>query len=86
MIIILKESVTNIVKHAAATRVTIEVALDSKRLRLVIADNGAGFHTGGERHGHGLPGMRRRAQQLDGTVEVQSTPGVGTTITVSVPA
>ena len=86
LLLILKEAVTNIVKHAGATRVTIEVALEPRRLRLVVADNGGGFHSDVHRSGHGLPGMRRRAQQLAGTVEVQSTPGVGTTIVVSVPA
>lgn len=85
LLLMLKESVTNIVKHAGATRVCVEIALEPRRLRLVISDNGAGFDSGTHRPGHGLPGLRRRAQQLGGAVEVQSTPGVGTTIAVSVP-
>ena len=86
LLLILKESVTNIVKHSGATAAVIEVALEPRRLRLVISDNGSGFSADVPGSGHGLPGMRRRAQQLGGTVEVQSTPGVGTTIAVSVPA
>jgi ligand-binding sensor domain-containing protein/signal transduction histidine kinase len=86
LLLILKEAVTNIVKHAGATAVVIEVALEPRRLRLVIGDDGSGFVTGARASGHGLPGMRRRARELGGTVEVQSTPGVGTTIAVSVPA
>jgi signal transduction histidine kinase len=84
---IAREAVSNVVRHADATHARIEVAAGNGELRLEIADDGAGFDTGAPTADgyHGLDNMRRRAESLAGTLRVDSAPGAGTRIIVTVP-
>jgi signal transduction histidine kinase len=78
-----QESLTNVRRHAAATRVSVRLSLDGDRAELVVSDDGRGFQP--HREGFGLRGMRERVELLGGDVRVDSRPGAGTRITVTVP-
>ena len=78
----LREAVTNIIRHAAATRVEVELNADTDGVRLVIADDGRG---GVERHGNGLTGMRERLQAIGGKLDVDSPAGCGTRLVLWAP-
>ncbi len=84
-----QEALTNIAKHARATRVAITLAFDPRALRLNVEDNGVGFAPGdtplpGDGH-FGLLGMSERAKRLAGGITIHSVPGRGTSITVEIP-
>jgi signal transduction histidine kinase len=83
---IVQESLTNVVKHAQASRVSVFLTRNDGRIKAVIEDDGAGFDpataTGG---GIGLVGMRERIELLDGSLAVESSASSGTTIAVEVP-
>jgi signal transduction histidine kinase len=84
---ILQEAVLNVRKHAAARRLAIEFRADDGSLRLVIRDDGNGFDPAAARRGHyGLLYMRERAEACGGKLDIQSRPGSGTEVRVSVPA
>jgi signal transduction histidine kinase len=81
-----QEALNNVLKHAHARHVSIELDVTTNRAVLEVADDGVGFEPdlhGG--HGFGLPGMRERAAKLGGTLQVESAPGAGTRIRVEVP-
>jgi ligand-binding sensor domain-containing protein/two-component sensor histidine kinase len=82
--LILKESVTNIATHAGAATVTIALAVDRRRLRLQVADDGRGFDPAAGTDGNGVASMRRRVAALGGALSVDSAPGRGTTIRLEV--
>ncbi len=87
---IVQESVSNAIKHAEATCVTVRLEV-TDHLCLTVEDDGGGFDVGqrgdgGIPVGLGLVSMRERASQAGGTFAVHSTPGVGTRITVCLPA
>lgn len=83
---IAQEALHNVVKHARATQVTVELAQQDGLLMLAIQDNGLGFDTGGEFPGHlGLKSMRERALQLGGTLDIQSALGQGTRVYAQIP-
>jgi two-component system, NarL family, sensor histidine kinase UhpB len=79
---ILQECLTNISKHAAATRVTIEVTEDEQGLSLMVEDDGRGFDTSVQSRGYGLAGMQERVEGLMGSMNITSAPGQGTRIEV----
>jgi two-component system, NarL family, sensor histidine kinase UhpB len=79
---ILQECLTNISKHAAATRVTIEVTEDAQGLYLMIEDDGRGFDTSVQSRGFGLAGIQERVEGLMGNMNIISAPGQGTRIEV----
>jgi signal transduction histidine kinase len=83
---VLDEALTNVVKHAEATVVTVRVACDDGWLRLSITDNGHGFdlERAGAR-GLGLQTMRERTMSMRGRLDVDTWPREGTAITLSVP-
>jgi len=84
---IVQESLTNVVKHAQAQRVSISLTREGGFVTAVIEDDGTGFDAANTRDdAFGLSGMRERVALLDGGFEVESSPGVGTTIAVEVPA
>ena len=84
---ILQESLTNIMKHAKASQVEVEVIFALSGLVMRIKDNGKGFESDNKLKLHyGLQNMRERARKIGGTVDLQSEIGHGTTITLQVSA
>jgi PAS domain S-box-containing protein len=77
---IIQEQLTNILKHAKATRVELSLAFVSNTLSLTITDNGVGFHVPQKRTGIGISNMHDRAIAVDGKIEIHSTPGNGCTL------
>ena len=83
---IVQESLTNIVKHARAGRVSIVLTRKNGSVTAVIEDDGRGFEPAeSSGDGLGLVGMRERVALLGGRLEIESAPGAGTTIVVEVP-
>lgn len=84
---ILQEILTNIIRHAEATRVVIHLLPADDALLLSVADNGRGITTGNLRDAKslGLLGMRERALMIGGEVNFDGSPERGTTVTVRVP-
>jgi two-component system, NarL family, sensor histidine kinase DevS len=83
---IVQESLTNIVKHARASRVSIVLTRKEDAVSVVVEDDGVGFEPGRARDGGlGLVGMRERVGLLGGRLTVESRPGAGTTFVAEVP-
>ncbi len=82
---IVQESLTNIVRHAEASRVDISLGYEEGLHVLRIVDNGRGFEPGQSGGGLGLVGMRERAYMCGGVLEVSSTLGEGTVVVAKVP-
>lgn len=85
LLLIFKEAITNVARHAHATKVAIRVTVKPTRLRLTIRDNGLGFDPGKRHEGHGLGNLASRAQSIGAEIEIQSRPGEGTLIGLIVP-
>ncbi|WP_330229111.1 sensor histidine kinase [Nocardia sp. NBC_00508] len=81
-----QEALTNVRKHGRATQVRIDLSEGSGTVRLSLSDNGIGFDDDAVPEGFGLRGMRRRVEQIGGTMSVHSRPGDGTSVEVEVPA
>ncbi|WP_062355104.1 sensor histidine kinase [Herbidospora yilanensis] len=81
---ITQEALTNVRRHARATRVRVELRREPGTLRLVIADDGAGLPPD-RRPGVGLISMRERAAELGGFCGITGKPGEGTTVVVELP-
>lgn len=82
---IAQEQCTNIIKYARATKVNIRLQIKSAQLRLIIKDNGAGMEPGKNTDGIGIRNMRARVSIYGGSVEIDSAPGKGFNLTVSIP-
>jgi signal transduction histidine kinase len=84
---LVQESITNIVKHARATKIDLTVERTGKGLMVVVADNGVGIADleVAKKLSHGLAGMSHRIRSVHGTFDIRSHPGHGTRIDVFVP-
>ncbi len=85
---VLREAVSNIIKHSGASYCTVGAAIAGGDFQLLVRDNGQGIaaHEGHSvDHGHGLASMKHRARQLQGQCLVESTPGAGTVIRLTLP-
>lgn len=82
---ILQEALANVMKHARATGVTIELGSEDDFLTVEITDNGQGFEPEAARMGHGLNNIRERAERLGGNAEILSRAGEGTSVRVRIP-
>ncbi|MCW3075296.1 MAG: hypothetical protein JWP69_2365 [Flaviaesturariibacter sp.] len=82
---ILQEQMNNVLKHAAATEVKIQLVQSHKALQLTIVDNGQGFDMATKRAGIGITNMKTRAENLHGSFEIKSAPGEGCSIQVVIP-
>ena len=83
---IAQEALTNVVKHASASRVSVALSRRERAIALVVQDDGRGFESrdaGGA--GLGLTGMRERVALLGGRLGIESTEDAGTMITAELP-
>jgi signal transduction histidine kinase len=82
-----QEALTNVSKHSQATKVGIELSLDSGVLTLEICDNGKGIAAGdlAKERSFGIRGLHERAATVGGWVDLSSTPGHGTSLILTVP-
>jgi signal transduction histidine kinase len=83
---IVQEALTNVVKHAGATAVTVDVSSEQGTVEVRIHDDGRGFDVEQPGAGFGLIGMRERVGLVGGQLKVESKPGEGTMIRASLPA
>jgi two-component system sensor histidine kinase UhpB len=85
---IAQEALTNVVRHAAADRVEVELRTndDSDRLLLAVRDDGRGMVYAADLENGGIRGMRERALTVGAELEIRSRPGGGTSVTAAVPA
>ena len=82
---ILQECLTNIAKHAAPTKVRVDVRFEPERIGMDIVDDGRGFDiTKTPRNHYGLINMRERARKANGEVAIDSAPGKGTSVRLMV--
>lgn len=83
----LQEALTNVIRHAEAHRVSIDVSSSRRGVRLDVEDDGRGFDPalGAAGHGIGLANLRRRLASVGGRFEIESAPGAGTRLTVLIP-
>ena len=83
LFLIVKETLHNAVQHASATEVTCQIAFDQPLLTISIADNGAGFDASAAPEGHGLRNFAERLNPLGGACAIDSRPGCGTTVNIT---
>ncbi len=83
----IQELLNNIIKHAHATHATINLTSYDENLNIMVEDNGKGFNATvlPETEGMGLSNIEKRIENLDGTFEIDSHPGRGTTINIDIP-
>lgn len=82
---IVQEGVNNAIKHAGASRITIQLIRHQNHLTLMIEDNGRGFAHGAQHRGMGIKNMESRVAYTGGNMHIDSSPGNGTTITIEIP-
>jgi two-component system, NarL family, sensor histidine kinase UhpB len=85
---ILREATSNIIKHSNASTCSVTVGVHDGDFMLVVQDNGDGVAADADRRmdrGHGLASMKSRAKQLQGQCLVESSPGYGTVIRLTLP-
>jgi signal transduction histidine kinase len=83
--LVFKEAINNAAKYSKASMVTIQLGLHTKRLVLVVSDDGVGFDPEGSDNGNGLGNMHKRADAMNARLQITSSPGNGTYVTLNVP-
>jgi len=81
----LREALSNVARHADASRVTVNVVVDEGRLTLRVIDDGVGYWPTTGQHSSGLDNMRVRAEALGGVFSIEALPDRGTLTTWAVP-
>jgi signal transduction histidine kinase len=84
---LVQEALSNIVKHARATEVIVQVEKDEETIHITIEDNGVGFKVqeAKEKGGMGMRNLDSRVKYLNGRLDIQSEPGNGTSILIHLP-
>ncbi|MCU0434559.1 MAG: sensor histidine kinase [Bacteroidia bacterium] len=84
---IVRELLANVMRHADASEVTIQLQRQNGNINLMVEDNGSGFDTSKiqSKSGLGLTSLRNRALQINATLQIDSQPGHGTSISLDIP-
>jgi signal transduction histidine kinase len=82
---VIQEAVSNIIKHAKANHISLQLIRHDRELTVMIEDNGVGFDRSAEFEGIGLKNITSRVEFLNGHVDFDTTPGQGTTVVIEVP-
>jgi signal transduction histidine kinase len=83
--LVFKEAVNNAAKYSKAAKVHISLSTALNKLVLVVKDNGVGFTIAEADNGNGLGNMQKRTEGMNGKLLLQSKPGEGTQITLTIP-
>jgi signal transduction histidine kinase len=83
--LVAQESLTNVRKHARASRVSAKLEQRNGRFRLTIADDGVGFDVERSNGGQGLPNLRERVERLGGSLRITSAAGKGAVVVAEIP-
>lgn len=82
---ILREAISNAIRHSGGSRCAVRIAFEPGALRLEVQDDGRGLPASTAQRGHGLPNIERRVRHLGGEHRFASPPGAGTLLVVRVP-
>ncbi|KEQ25258.1 sensor histidine kinase [Paenibacillus tyrfis] len=88
---LVQEAFSNVLKHAEASHVSLELTFQQQMIKITVSDNGVGFSTDNidkkiARGSHyGLMGMRERVELLEGRMDIESAPGAGTKLSMVIP-
>ena len=82
---IMQEALANVLKHAHASTVNVELTFEAGRIQMSVEDDGSGFQPDDVKSGYGLENMRRRTNDLGGGFELFSVPGKGARVSVTLP-
>jgi PAS domain S-box-containing protein len=82
---VVQEALTNVRRHSKASNAEVTLRTDDEAIVIEVADDGQGFDVTSDNAGIGLSAMRERVKGLGGKIEVKSSPGEGTKVTVRVP-
>ena len=82
---IVQEALTNATKHGEARRAVVEIHEEGETVHVLVRDDGVGFDPAADTGGFGVLGMRERVELLDGTLEIDSSPGAGATVRATLP-
>lgn len=84
---ILQELLKNVWKHAQASEVIVQLTAEDEHLNLIVEDNGVGFDVAKtlKKPGIGLESIQSRVMLLQGNLQIESSPGAGTTVTIDIP-
>lgn len=82
---IIQEHLTNVLKHAKATKAVVDIDFIGENLLLTIWDNGVGFDTSQKSSGIGIANMESRVEDLNGSIDIASAPGKGCKLDVKIP-
>ncbi|WP_010499451.1 sensor histidine kinase [Paenibacillus elgii] len=88
---LVQEAFSNVLKHAEASHVSLELTFQQQMIKITVSDNGVGFSTDNIdkkiAHGshYGLMGMRERVELLEGRMDIESAPGAGTKLSMVIP-
>jgi signal transduction histidine kinase len=80
----IQEVVNNIIRHAEASTIWLDVKKETDKLEIVIKDNGRGFDAGKNSPGVGLQNLKNRSKMINAGLSISSEPGNGTTVTISI--
>ena len=80
VLMMFKEMLHNVSRHARATHADLEFTLEGHLLRLCVRDDGIGFDISAHQGGRGLRSLKARASAIGGTLTIESNPGAGTTV------
>jgi signal transduction histidine kinase len=83
---IMQEACTNAIKHNQQVTISVAGKQSGQQLQLIVADNGTGFDFVSNQRGYGLRNMQKRADEMGGSLVIESRPGSGTTVLLSWPA
>ncbi len=88
---ITQEALSNVRKHSGATKAKVNITYTSKKVKVVVSDNGHGFNVNNKSDDSlnsrlGLVGMRERAQLIGAKLQIKSLEGIGTTVSVELPS
>ena len=82
---IIQECLTNVLKHANATKVTIQLDQGEERIELTIKDNGCGLNDNVDSYGFGIKGIQERVESMQGTLRIATQSEQGTEFHIVIP-